>query len=148
MLYCTLSANLNGLNLGTQELALNAASFTNVGSNPNFRHADPRMRKHSMRNAVRNSIGDDSIKRLIPKDLPAFSPLSSAFWPSQGARAAARRECVLASFATSTTADSVDRVSRGFWPVLSQVPPTGCPRVGRTMTPAEPFPVATTATGG
>ena len=81
MLNCTLSANLNGLNLGTGTRA-NVASLNIVGNLSLLRAGHPQMRSHSMRDDHVKSVDDP--KRLIlgylPISQPSSSPQTSLSW--------------------------------------------------------------------
>ena len=79
MLNRTLSANLNGLNLGTRTLA-NPACL-NIVATLGLRHAHPRKRKDSMRDMDAKSIRDTStsIRGLLEIPSPMSSPFSLEF---------------------------------------------------------------------
>jgi len=122
MLNRTLSANLNGLNLGTRTLAnAKLAGFNTVVDTLRLRHEHPQKSKDSMRGGDSKLKGDTSISDSIRGCLPSFaspvSPIPSPVPPYPGRPSVARSEVVVAcpSLSRGSTARSARR-NRGAWP--------------------------------
>lgn len=152
MLNRTLSANLNGLNLGTRTLANANLAGLNLVATSIVRHDHPRMRKDSMRVADAKLSEESSIRPSIRGFLPSGSPASSpAFTPLRpypGEVGVARPEvvvaCAVPAFAGASWPSMVGSVA---WSrTLAQVQP--CARQRSAMTRAESRPAATFASGG
>jgi hypothetical protein len=155
MLNRTLSANLNGLNLGTRSLA-SQANVNIVVATRSLRHAHPQKRKDFMRDADPKAMGGASIsirgpQRILPS---ASSPSGPASWPypaSPSPRPVVARFVVVAEspvpIGASVSVTSTGRASgAGRSPSRMLAPSFGRPR--ETMTRAESIPVAIAATGG
>ena len=150
MLYRTLSANLNGLNLGT--LANAKLAGRNIVVTSLVRHDHPQMRRDSMRASDAKLRGELSIRPSIREILPIFpSAGSPAFSPSRpypGGLVEARPEVVVAS--------PVPALAGASWPSMAAraawSQPVGPARAsaGRraAMTRTEPIPAASFAAGG
>jgi hypothetical protein len=151
MLNRTLSANLNGLNLGTRTLAIDLAGLNIVAQ---LRHDHPQKRKGSMRDAYAKmmeglSISDsDSIRGPLPISSFASSPQGFRSWPFCGRPSPARSEVVEVAVAeASVPVQWTGRASMTAWPqVLAE--PQACGRRRASMTRAESIPAASTAAGG
>jgi len=153
MLNRTLSANLNGLNLGTRTLATLAG--LNIVATPCVRHDHPRKRKDSMRGETAKDLGGSSIsiRGRFPFPPPSsHSPFGPSSWPySAGASLrAARSEVVVVTPVPVEASVSAIRAERASWAGWSQaeVQPQQKARTRQTMAPAESIPVARYATGG
>jgi len=155
MLNRTLSANLNGLNLGTRNLA-NLAGLNIVVATPCVRHDHPRKRWDSMRGEDAKGMGGSSISIRgsfpIPISPSSSSPLGSPFWPypASSSERPARFEVVAVvpvPVEPSVSATAAVRAPRpGASQVQAQARLRG--RARETMTRTESIPVASTATGG
>lgn len=155
MLNRTLSANLNGLNLGTRSLA-SQAGVNIVDATRSLRHAHPQKRKDFMRDADAKAMGDASIsirgtQRISPS---VSSPSGPAYWhypASSCPRPVVARFVVVAEspvpVGAAVPVTSTGRATRaGRSPSRMFAPSFGRPR--ETMTRAESIPVAIAATGG
>ena len=151
MLNRTLSANLNGLNLGTRTLAnLKVAGLNNVVSTDRIRHDHPQKRKDSMRVAEMKMTEESSIRPSIRGFLPSFgsagSPAFSPVRPYPGRPGEARPEVVVANpVEACALASWPSRAPRAAW---SQSQAQACARPGTAMTRAESTPAASFAAGG
>ena len=152
MLNRTLSANLNGLNLGTRTLANANLAGLNIVATPLVRHDHPRMRKDSMRVADAKLMGESSIRPSIRGFLPSCPPASSpAFTPLRpypGEAGVARPEVVVACPLPAVAGASWP--SMAAWAAWSQPLAQVQPCAGRrsAMTRAESIPTASFAAGG
>lgn len=155
MLNRTLSANLNGLNLGTRSLA-SQANVNIVVATRSLRHTHPQKRKDFMRDADAKAMGDSSISIRGTHCIspPASSPSGPAYWPYPASRCpspvVARFVVVAESpvpIGASVSVPSTGRATgAGRSPSRRLAPLFGRPR--ETMTRAESNPVAIAATGG
>src|SRR3954452_8152885 len=91
MLNRTLSANLNGLNLGTRTLAT-LAGLNIVASTQNVPHAHPQKRKDSMRGMDAKLMDDASIS--IRVSFASFPSSPSPFGPARPPYSAVERGVV------------------------------------------------------
>jgi hypothetical protein len=150
MLNRTLSANLNGLNLGTRTLATLNVAALNVVSTQRFRHDHPQMRKDSMRVAEMKLREDSSIRPSIRGFLPSFgsagSPAFSPVRPYPGRPGEARPGVVVAS--TVEACVSAAWPSRASWAAWSQAQAQFCAQAWTAMNRAESIPAASFAAGG
>lgn len=152
MLNRTLSANLNGLNLGTRTLA-NLAGL-NIVATQGLRHAHPRKRKDSMRDMDAKSMRDTSIFIRGSLEIsPAMSsPSGSSFWPYPASPSPTSSRVVVVLPAAVEVSESVrctDRTSRAERSQAQSQPQfQACGWQQATMTRALSNPVASTATGG
>ena len=152
MLNRTLSANLNGLNLGTRTLANANLAGLNLVATSLFRHDHPRMRMDSMRVAdvklKEESSIRPSIRGFLPSCPPASSPAFSPLRPYPGEVGVARPEVVVAFPAPAFAGASWPSMAqRAAWSQrLAQVQP--CAGRRSAMTRAESIPTATFAAGG
>lgn len=149
MLNRTLSANLNGLNLGTRTLA-NLAGLNIVATTSRLRPLHPQKRQDSMRDGDAKAMRGVSISIRGPRPIspPPSSPIGSSSWPFSARTSPASFEVVEPAVAVTLPAEQAGRVARA---ARSQV--LGYPRAsacGRPETTArfESTPVAITATGG
>ena len=149
MLNRTLSANLNGLNLGTRTTAnFPLAAVNNVISTLRVRHLHPQMRKDSMRGGDAKLRGDSSISDSIRGCLPSIpspgSPISSLGKAFPGLSSEVRCEVVVAC---PVEARFASRATWGAWSqTLSQQQLPGWP--GTAITRAKMNPATTFVRGG
>lgn len=153
MLNRTLSANLNGLNLGTRTLAnLQLAGFNTVVDTLRLRHEHPQMRKDSMRGGDSKHKGDTSISISIRGSLPSFaspvSPVPSPIPPYPGRPSEGRCEVVVAC--PRLERESELRSSRTSWGAWSQAQAQAqfWAMQATAMTRTETIPGAIFAAGG
>ncbi len=152
MLNRTLSANLNGLNLGTRTLANGNLAGFNLVATSLVRHGHPRMRKDSMRVADAKFKEETSIRPSIRGFLPscpsANSPAFTPIRPYPGDVGVARPEVVVACSAPAFAGASWPSIAmRGAWSQpLARV--QSCAGRRAAMTRAESIPAATYAAGG
>jgi hypothetical protein len=153
MLNRTLSANLNGLNLGTRTLANANLAGLNIVATSLVRHDHPRMRKDSMRVADAKLREESSIRPSIRGFLPSFplagSPAFSPLRPYPGEVGVARPEVVVAcSVLANAGASWPSMATWAAWSQpLAQVQPCAGQR-SSAMTRAESIPTASFAAGG
>lgn len=148
MLNRTLSANLNGLNLGTRTLA-NLAGLNIVAPTQDVPHAHPQMRKDPARGMDAKAKEEPSIS--IRGSFPSFASIPSPFGPSRPSYPAVvcgvePRSAVV----VDGTAGGVALRGRATRAVRSQVQVQSqrCGWQGQTRTRTEVSPGARTAAGG
>lgn len=148
MLNCTLSANLNGLNLGTRSLATLAG--LNIGTVSRSRMTHPHMPCQFLRDGDSKSMGDLSIKvggsSQIPQ--PPFSPQALYSWQFTTSASVASVEVVVPTVAVPVPALRAGRPAEAArLRVLSESRASEFLRT-ETTTRCRPAPVACTAAGG
>lgn len=148
MLNRTLSANLNGLNLGTRTLAT-FAGLNIVGATLRLRPSYPHKRSQSMRDGDAKAMGDPSIAIRGSRSIsPSSSSPFGATWPFVVEASPARSEVVEPAVAVVAPVEPAGRAARA---ARSQV--LGDPRASACGWPkltarAESNPDARSASGG
>jgi hypothetical protein len=150
MLNRTLSANLNGLNLGTRTLA-NLVSL-NIVATQGLRHAHPRKRKDSMRDMDAKMMRDSSItiRGSLEISPSMSSPFGSSYRPfPAGASPTGTEVVVVFPVGVSEPVLRTARATRAERSQAQRQPQfSSCVWRQATMTNALSIPVASTATGG
>lgn len=149
MLNRTLSANLNGLNLGTRTLAngLTAGAGLNlVVDASRLRQFHPRKRQDQMRFGEARAMKDVAISirgSIAPSPSPISPPVSPS-WPYPAAASRTRAEVVVGRVVSVTPTERATETGR------SRTHAGHCARGWRSapMTRLVSNPVATLATGG